>query len=87
MSGGHYDYAYSRVRDLAESIREDVTKHSVPPAYPIPVREAMSRCRLALEDAADAARDVEWFMSGDDGEETFLEAVREWKIPDYAKRS
>lgn len=96
MSGGHYDYAYGRVRDLADAIYGDVEKHSKAftddygetiTAFPQAVLDAMRRCAAALEDAATAARDVEWLMSGDYGEDSFLEAAKAWnseKVVEYA---
>jgi hypothetical protein len=95
MSGGHYDYAYGRVRDLADAIYSDVQKHSktfiddygeTVTAFPQAVLDAMRRCAAALEAAATAARDVEWLMSGDYGEDSFLEAAKEWngeKVVEY----
>lgn len=91
MSGKHYDYAFGRVRDLADAIYGDVEKHSrvftddygeTIQAFPKTVLDAMRRCAAALEGAATAARDVEWFMSGDYGEESFLNATKAWKIPE-----
>ena len=90
MSGGYYDYAFGRVRDLADSIYGDIESLStqtrndygeIVDAKPPAVLEAMRRCASALENASIAARDVEWYMSHDYGDETLLEAVKEWKIP------
>ena len=79
MSGGHYDYAFGRVRDLADAIYDDVASLSRSPA----VLEAMKRCASALENTSIAARDVEWYMSHDGyGDETLLEAAKKWKIPE-----
>jgi hypothetical protein len=92
MSGGHYDYRYGQVRDLADAIYGDVQKHSkaftddygeTVTAFPQPVLDAMRRCAAALEGAAEAARDVEWLMSGDYGKDSFLEAANKWKIPKF----
>lgn len=89
MSGGHYDYAYGRVRDLADAIYGDAEKHSQAytdvygnafEAYPTDVLDAMRRCADALSAASDAAKDVEWFMSGDHGDEKFVELAAKWSI-------
>jgi len=89
MSGGHYDDRYGQVRDLADAICGDVEKHSKTftddygetiTAFPRPVLDAMRRCAAALEGAANAARDVEWLMSGDYGEDSFLKAAKKWSI-------
>jgi hypothetical protein len=96
MSGGRYDYAFGRIQDLADAIYGDVERHSKPcddgyfdaePPYPQAVLDAMTRCAKTLEAASEAARDVEWFMSGDYGGETLLEAAEEWKIPELRKES
>ena len=91
MSGGHYDYAFGRVRDLADAIYDDIASLStqtcndygeIMDAKPPAVLEAMKRCASALENASVAARDVEWYMSYDYGDETLLKAAKEWKIPE-----
>ena len=94
MSGGHYDYAFGRVRDLADEIYRDVEKLSVsrtndwgetlePP--PEAVLDAMRRCAAALEVVAEAARDVEWYMSGDHGDETLVNIAKAWRIPELSR--
>ena len=55
MSGGSYDYAYHKVRDLGESIR-DQDKN--------PRRAAFAALMLL---AAEAAHDIEWVDSCDYG--------------------
>ena len=81
MSGGHYDYSFGPIRDLADRIYGDVTKYSErrKDEYSSDVYEPLPAATLAdmrfvarlLEIASDAALDVEWMMRGDTGEETF----------------
>lgn len=53
MSGGSYDYAYSKIEDLAEAIR---------PTNPL--RKAFKR---HLKKVAEACHDIEWVDSCDSG--------------------
>lgn len=90
MSGGHYDYASHRVADLASDIEQDIEKYSVAhvndfgdtvPPLPPEILNGMRRTAAALRAAATAAHDLEWFMSGDYGEETLLQCMRKWELP------
>ena len=88
MSGGHYNYAYSTINDLKEHLKEDIEKHSVDikdkysedicKAYPKEVLDVMKKCFDILNQACRAAHDVEWFMEGDYGDDTFLECSKKW---------
>lgn len=87
MSGGAYEYRCHVVLALAEDIRADAHKYSKPrkteygereDAYPKEIIDAYLRCAVALEKAGKMAHDVEWFQSGDYGDESFLECVAEW---------
>lgn len=85
MSGGHYDYAYGRIRDLADAIWGDINKCSTKrKGYfddefidPLPAEclDAMRFVAGLLEIASDAAHDVEWMMSGDTGDDTLVRDV------------
>lgn len=89
MSGGHYNRAYSEIRDLADRIYGDVTLYSQSRkgTFSDDVYEPLPASTLAdmrfvaqlLEIASDAAHDVEWMMSGDTGEDAFgrdVEVIR-----------
>lgn len=72
MSGGHYDYAYLKVIEFGDCIERDLTE-------PKDWMNYSPECMLRLKQiAAEAARfagvmkDVEWLLSGDVGEETFM---------------
>lgn len=85
MSGGSYNYAYGRIRDLADSIHGDINKFSTrrPSGYddemieplPAPCLDAMRFVAGLLEIASEAAHDVEWMMSGDTGDDTLVRDV------------
>ena len=51
MSGGSYDYAYARIRELADDIRPTTA-----------LRKAFKR---HLHEVAKACEDIEWVDSGD----------------------
>jgi hypothetical protein len=64
MSGGSYDYCYTRVLDMAGSIRHKDKN---------PLRRAFA-AHLRL--VADAMHDIEWVDSGDYGEGDEEEGIR-----------
>lgn len=74
MSGGYYNYAHGRVRDLADSIRGDVDAIDDDR-----IRNAMSFIADLLVIAADAAHNAEWLMSDDIGGEAMLVGVNNVK--------
>lgn len=87
MSGGAYEYRCHVVSALAADIRADAVKYSRPhkseygerqEPYPIEITDAYLRCAELLERASKMAHDVEWFQSGDYGDDSFLECVAEW---------
>lgn len=64
MSGGSYDYAYSRVQDFVDRL---VTRERTA------VRKAF---RVHLVAVAEAMRAIEWEDSGDTGPERTEQAIR-----------
>jgi len=88
MSGGHYDYAYWKVSDFAESCAQpqntwDFDKQQ---DVQVPVDNLELREKLAkhLRKVAEIMRAVEWCDSGDTGEDTlkiqleeFLSTIKE----------
>lgn len=75
MSGGYYTYAYFKIRELAENIQEDLEKEKKEDEdnnLSEEVKAGMSKLILELDDVADKVKALEWFMSGDTGEEDFL---------------
>jgi len=82
MSGGHFDYTQYRIEEIAAEIDklikindsteknewgEDVGYH-YPPEIIVRFREAAHTLRQAQE----MAQRVDWLVSGDDGEESFM---------------
>lgn len=64
MSGGSYDYAYSRVQDFVDQL---VTRERT---------AARKAFRVHLVAVAEAMRAIEWEDSGDTGPERTEEAIR-----------
>lgn len=72
MSGGHFDYCYS-LNDIEYRIREDMDAENHDPDEKPAVQEMrkflINRCVL-LE---DLLHEYDYYMSGDRGEERFIE--------------
>lgn len=83
MSGGHFEYRQYPIRDIFEEIEEliqnndsdaldafgyEVGRHYTP-AVVVRLREAVRTLKRGLA----MVNRVDWLVSGDDGEETFLE--------------
>lgn len=78
MSGGSFNYAYSRVQDFAEELQAKIDENEAPnrhgecpglPAYVLPELLAIAADARAL---ATRMRAAEWLYSHDIGEETFM---------------
>ena len=71
MSGGHYDYAYSKLQDFIERMKTSGCCHAAPPA----VRQAFKEHLLKVSEAMKA---IEWNDSGDgnsDEEELIMKCI------------
>lgn len=85
MSGGHYDYAYSKIAQFAEDLElstgrffEDGTENFAPALSP-----SRQKFKAVLELVAEASKAIEWADSGDSNE---LEAeVAMNKVFDFLK--
>ena len=92
MSGGFFDYAQHRMEDIAREIcelirnndstekngwGEDKGKH-----YPPHIIDRFKEAAHTIRQAQEMAQRIDYLVSGDDGEETFLsrwdEEVREY---------
>lgn len=73
MSGGHFDYKYSRIADLAEELRAELEKAGTKGEfdYSKPTLAMLREFVQALLATSDIAREVERLYSGDHGEESF----------------
>jgi hypothetical protein len=85
MSGGHFQYQQYRIEEIAVDIDEiigsndDATLNQYGVmrgnGYPPEVIEKFKEAAHTLRQAAEMAHRVDWLVSGDDGEESFM---RRW---------
>ena len=75
MSGGRFDYEQSRINDISESIQEVVNNNTY--QYPEEVTDKFKIAIYKLKEAYIYAQRIDWLLSGDDGEESFLERLEE----------
>lgn len=87
MSGGHYDYAYGRIRDCADAIADDAKLYTTEhvdrygftyAALPPDILALMHKAAATLRLAERMAHDIEWYMSGDYGDDTLRRCAAEW---------
>lgn len=87
MSGGSFNYAYSRVQEFGETLAEKIRNNGVPDeygdvsGYPPEVLAVLTTIQAQAEQSAGLMKAVEWLYSGDYGPETFLERVAEHLAP------
>jgi len=74
MSGGHFDYQQYRLRDIASEISKLLNRNDL---------DLRSETRTRFEEAIRAlhvaeayVQHIDWFVSGDDGEDTFHERLK-----------
>ena len=83
MSGGCFDGVEYKMMNAAEEL-EEILKNSDNQLYPTDQRKAMERGLNILKLATIYLRRIDWYVSGDDGDETFLERlsddIREYKL-------
>jgi hypothetical protein len=82
MSGGHFDYQQYRIEDIARSIDELIESNDNDSVneysdrlgfkYPHEIIEKFKETSHTLRQAADMAQRVDWLVSGDNGEDSFL---------------
>lgn len=69
MSGGHWDYRQYQIEDMATDIERIIELDC---AESGPVLERFEKAAKTLRMAAAMAHRIDWLLSGDDSEETFL---------------
>jgi hypothetical protein len=77
MSGGSFDYAYSRTAQFADELENRLDTDSVDDG---PSPAAVARLRRLVADArrvSELMKEAEWLYSGDTGEDTFLKRAAE----------
>ena len=107
MSGGHYEYKYYRLEELADDIERDFLKDgkhqtedwsesdggwghkrkmveadrlddATPEQKKIILKEIRSLIKDLRKDSK-RAKEIEWYMSGDTGADSYLERLKEIK--------
>ena len=79
MSGGRFEYKQNNINYIADQIEEVVLKNSkkkIDNKYPEEVIEKFKEGIDILRKAAIYAQRIDWLLSADDGEETFLERLK-----------
>jgi hypothetical protein len=91
MSGGHFDYNQYKIRDIADSVEQIIRNNNKKKEHPIEysweseyyyeyppeVIEKFKEGLVILKLAEVYAQRIDWLLSGDDGDETFLERLKE----------
>lgn len=87
MSGGHFDYKQYSIDCIAEtlkgiierndSIEKDEWGYPIGRNYNNDVISEFKKGLQALKIAAVYANRIDWLLSGDDGEESFLKRLKE----------
>lgn len=107
MSGGHYDYKYYKLEELADDIERDFIKDGKylsedysSDSYPRSKVEydylenatveqraiiltEIHNLIIDLRTCGRRAKELEWFMSGDTGENSYLERLNKIKDDDH----
>ena len=84
MSGGRFDYAQYRLSEIVDSIEQEIrdndkseddysTPHNFKPGTLAEFQKGIDY----LKKAQVYAQRIDWLVSGDDGEETFHERLKE----------
>jgi hypothetical protein len=68
MSGGHFDYIQYRMENVADQIRREITRHD----FPAEINARFEQAAQATELAAKMVQRVDWLLSDDDGEDSFM---------------
>lgn len=80
MSGGHFDYSQYRIEDIATEIDELInsnnnTSDKYSYSYSDDIIEKFQEAAHTLRQSAEMAQRVDWLVSGDDSDESF---IRRW---------
>jgi hypothetical protein len=77
MSGGHFDYGQWHITEIAEEIEEIIIKNEENDRYPKDIIQEFKKGVDALRKAHVYAQRIDWLVSGDDGEDSFRERLKE----------
>jgi hypothetical protein len=78
MSGGHFDYAQSKIGMIADEVEQLIIAYSDERYnYPSDIIESFKIGLHHLKLAHIYARRIDWLVSGDDGEDSFRRRLAE----------
>lgn len=77
MSGGSFNYAYLRVDDFVSELKSRMEDAMAITDLDSKVDTKLIEIRKQAQKTADLMKEVEWLFSGDTGNETFLERVKQ----------
>ena len=84
MSGGSFDYAYSKVEFFVDCLEVKLDQHDrvdrfgcTPNDYSPVVLDKLRQILLLSRYTAKLMREVEWLYSGDTSEESFMKRVQQ----------
>jgi len=83
MSGGSLDYGYSKIEMITDLIEEEIAQNGKEDnwGYKVDHSDAMIEAMLdtiwELKKASVYAKRLEWYLSGDDGEDSYFERIKE----------
>lgn len=82
MSGGHFNYNQYKINEIAEEVKnlidtndstaKDDWGYDISAHYPPEIIERFKEAHITLTKAAAMAQRIDWLVSGDDGEDSFL---------------
>ncbi len=87
MSGGHYDYQQYKITEIADQVEQIIRKNDdthinewgdmVGYGFPPEVLSEIKTGLQYLRHAAIYAQRIDWLVSGDDGDDDFIERLKE----------
>lgn len=73
MSGGHFDYKQYAILEIIEGVKAALTERDISEAARVKFNNAIDH----LNTAQIYAQRIDWFLSGDDSEDSFHKRLRE----------
>lgn len=73
MSGGYFDCVQYRIDDAADEMRRLAEESD----YPDDIKQSFMESAKVLEEAAVRVKQMDLLVSGDNGEDSYREAMRE----------
>ena len=79
MSGGSFDYAYLKVWEFSESLKNilDGKDEEYTDQFSPEIKRALRRIQRQADEMSELMKAVEWLYSGDTGQDTFIKEIEE----------